>query len=211
MPRLDWIDEAAYELIGDELGALARRTSSTAHPALRHDRCEAPPSCSVDRARVLRLVASPCEPPAPWRAEALMLCDGSELAPATSALACSEGARHSPSQTLGATGLAGRAQLLVPVARKELERTAATGLSHDQSRAILRAVDSLRSNRGDTKSGRGWSPRSHLKNRTSCSLCRTSRAIWPLLRCQDSGRGATRRVRKPDPKRCRIARVSAKN
>ena len=35
-----------------------------------------------------------------------------------------------------ATDLAGRAQLLVPVAREELERTAATGLSHDESRAI---------------------------------------------------------------------------
>ena len=112
---LSGLDEASDELTVDELGAFAGGTSSTAHPALRHDRRQAFPSSAVDRAGVLRLVASPCEPPAPRRAEALVLRDGNELAPAASALALSEGARHSPSQPGGTTDLAGGAELLIAV------------------------------------------------------------------------------------------------
>ena len=96
MPTLPVRDETADELPVDELGSFARRTSSTAHPALRHDRCQAFASSAVLGARVLRLVASPCQPPAPRRTEALMLREGNELAPAASALALPESARDSP-------------------------------------------------------------------------------------------------------------------
>ena len=133
---------AADELPVDELSALAERTSSTAHPALRHDRRQPSPSSAVLRASVLRLIASPCEPPTPRRAEALMLRDGGELAPAASASALSEGAGHSSSEPGGTTRFAAPADRLVPVGRKEILRAAATGLSHDESRATFRGLDS---------------------------------------------------------------------
>ena len=91
MPRLTGKDEATYEAPVDELGALAGGASSTANPALGNDRCQASPSSAMDRARVLRLVASPCEPPAARRAEALMLRDGDELTPAAVAPPLPEG------------------------------------------------------------------------------------------------------------------------
>ena len=58
MPHLARLDEAADELTVDEFGALAGGSSSAAHPALRHDRCQPFPSSAVFRARVLRLVTS---------------------------------------------------------------------------------------------------------------------------------------------------------
>ena len=96
VPAFAGTDEATDELTVDEFGAFAGGTSSTAHPALRHDRCQAFASSAVLGARVLRLVASPCQPPAPRRTEALMLREGNELAPAASALALPESARDSP-------------------------------------------------------------------------------------------------------------------
>jgi hypothetical protein len=96
VPRLSRLDDASEKFTVGKLGAFAGGTSRATHPALRHDRRQPFPSSAVLRARVLRLVASPCEPPAPRRAEALMLRDSRELTPAAVAPALSEGGRDSP-------------------------------------------------------------------------------------------------------------------
>jgi hypothetical protein len=55
----------------------------------------------MDRAVVLRVVTSPTEVPAAPRAEALILGEHRELAPAAVAAAKTEGALHSSSQASG--------------------------------------------------------------------------------------------------------------
>ena len=133
MPRLARLDVAADELTVYELGALAGGTSSTTHPAASHDRRPPLPGSAVRRSRVLRLLASAPESSALRRAEPLVVRDGQELTRAAIAVALPVCARHPEPHLRRTTRPAGPADRLVPVARVELERTAATGLSHDGS------------------------------------------------------------------------------
>ena len=82
MPTLPRLDEASDEFTVDKLGAFASGTTSTAHPALRHERCQPPSSPAMVRAGVPRLGLFPPEQPAAPTTESLVLRDGHELVPA---------------------------------------------------------------------------------------------------------------------------------
>ena len=133
VPALRRRDVAADEFTIDKLGALAGGTASTAHPALRDDRGESPAPSAMFRAGVPCLFGLPPEPHAPPRAEALVHSDGREVVPAVVAPTLPEVERNAAPQPCRTSDLAPRTQPLVPVAREESERTAATGLLHDHS------------------------------------------------------------------------------
>ena len=122
MPSLRWRDVAADEFTVDKLGAFASGTTGTAHPALRHERCQSPPAPAMLRAVVRRLGVFPPEPPAPRRAESLVLREGRELTPAVVAPALPEA--DSSSERRRASHPAGGAELLISVARIEIFRAA---------------------------------------------------------------------------------------
>jgi hypothetical protein len=119
MPRFARLDEASDEFTVDKLGALAGRTSSTAHHAAGDERPPSSARAPVLRPGVLALLARAPYPTAAGGAEPLVHRDGQELAPAAIAAAQAEGECDASPQRGRSTRAARRANRLISMVRIE--------------------------------------------------------------------------------------------